>query len=37
MGGSSEKVEIQDKQWYEEFNSNAVGIRNKWKLIYKFH
>ena len=35
MGGSSEKKEIQDKQWYEEFNSNAVGIRNKWKLIYK--
>ncbi len=35
MGGSTEKVKIEDKQWYEEFNSNAVGIRNKWKLIYK--
>ena len=35
MGGSNDKVKIEDKHWYEEFNSNAVGVRNKWKLLYK--
>lgn len=29
MGGSTEKVEMKDKQWYKEFNNNAVGFKNK--------
>ena len=35
MDDSKEKDNLEDKQWYEEFNSNLVGIRNKWKLLYK--
>ena len=35
MVDSKEKNNLEDKQLYKEFNINLVGIRNKWKLLYK--